>query len=44
MSRYLGKHPYLEEFVAAPTTSFYRIRLKSYNLVSRFQKVEELFL
>ncbi len=22
MSRYLGKHPYLEEFVAAPTTSF----------------------
>jgi len=44
ISRYLERHPYLEEFVSSPSCSFYLIRVQSYTLVSRFQKVEELFL
>jgi len=43
-SRYLRKHPYLEEFVASPTCCYYRIHVRSYTLVSHFQKVEELIL
>jgi general stress protein 26 len=44
LSRYLEKHPYLEEFVVSPTCCYYRIRVESYNLVSSFQRVEELIL
>ncbi len=44
LSRYLKKHPYLEEFVASPSCCYYRIRVQSYNLVSSFQRVEELIL
>ena len=39
---YLGKHPHLEEFVKAPSCALIRVRVASYNLVSRFQKVMEL--
>jgi nitroimidazol reductase NimA-like FMN-containing flavoprotein (pyridoxamine 5'-phosphate oxidase superfamily) len=39
---YLGKHPHLEEFVKAPSFALIRVRVASYNLVSRFQKVMEL--
>jgi hypothetical protein len=39
---YLGKHPHLEEFVKAPSCALIRVRVDSYNLVSRFQKVMEL--
>ena len=39
---YLAKHPLLEEFVKAPSCALIRVRLDSYNLVSRFQKVMEL--
>jgi hypothetical protein len=41
---YLKKHPYLEDFVTSPSCCYYRIRVKSYTLVSSFQKVEELIL
>ena len=44
LARYLEKHPYLEEFAASLSCSQYAIRVRSYSLVSRFQKVEELFL
>ncbi|MBN2552057.1 MAG: pyridoxamine 5'-phosphate oxidase family protein [Spirochaetales bacterium] len=44
IARYLKKHPYLEEFATAPTCSYFRIRVRSYTLVSSFQRVEELIL
>jgi len=44
LTRYLNKHPYLEEFVASPTCCYFRIRVHSYTLVSSFQRVEELIL
>ena len=44
LSRYLKKHPYLEEFVVSPPCCYYRIRVNSYTLVSGFQRVEELIL
>ena len=44
LSRYLARHPYLEEFVSSPTCSIYCIRVQSYTLVSSFQKVQELIL
>lgn len=44
LSRYLDRHPYLEEFASSPSCGFYRIRVSRYTLVSRFQQVEELLL
>jgi nitroimidazol reductase NimA-like FMN-containing flavoprotein (pyridoxamine 5'-phosphate oxidase superfamily) len=38
---YLSKHPYLEKFMASPTTAFFRIKVYHYLLVSRFQNVME---
>ena len=39
---YLERHPYLEEFIAAPTTAFFAIRVQNYIYVSHFQQVFEL--
>jgi len=39
---YLEKHPYLKNFVAAPTCAFIRVAVHRYAVVSRFQKVMEL--
>jgi nitroimidazol reductase NimA-like FMN-containing flavoprotein (pyridoxamine 5'-phosphate oxidase superfamily) len=39
---YLDKHPYLADFVTAPTCALLRVRVETYYLVSRFQQVEEL--
>ena len=39
---YLARHPYLEEFVAAPTCALLRIKVESYIAVSRFQDVREI--
>ncbi len=39
---YLAKHPYLADFVAAPTCAFLRVRVETYYLVSRFQQVTAL--
>jgi heme iron utilization protein len=44
LSPYLKKHPYLAEFVEAPTCCFFQIQVTSYTLVSSFQRVEELIL
>lgn len=38
---YLAKHPSLEKFLSSPSTSFFRIKVDHYLLVSEFQKVEE---
>lgn len=38
---YLHRHPYLENFLASPTTAFLKIAVSHYVLVSRFQDVME---
>ncbi|TKB23908.1 pyridoxamine 5'-phosphate oxidase family protein [Desulfopila sp. IMCC35006] len=38
---YLQRHPYLEKFLASPTTAFIKIRVSHYVLVYRFQEVME---
>ena len=39
---YLDKHPYLEEFVGAPTCALLRIKVEKYIVVTRFQDVREV--
>lgn len=36
---YLARHPYLAEFAASPSCAIIRVKINSYLLVSRFQKV-----
>jgi len=38
---YLARHPYLAEFAASPSCAIVRVKVNSYLLVSRFQKVLE---
>ena len=38
---YLERHPYLQKFLKAPTTSFIKIEVQCYLMVSRFQNVME---
>jgi hypothetical protein len=44
VSLYLQKHPYLEDFLRAPSTAFVLVSVRSYYLVSRFQEVMELHI
>ena len=39
---YLRKHPYLEEFAAAPTCALLRVKVEKYLVVTRFQEVQEI--
>ena len=39
---YLAKHPYLEEFVNAPTCALLKVSVDRYYMVNRFQNVMEL--
>lgn len=39
---YMERHPYLKEFVEAPTTAFFSVIVERYIYVSRFQEVFEL--
>jgi len=39
---YLKKHPYLSDFVAAPTCALLRIKVDKYIVVSQFQDVREI--
>ena len=39
---YLEKHPFLKEFIEAPTTAFLRVKVEKYIMVSQFQNVQEL--
>jgi len=38
---YLSRHPYLEKFIASPSTAFLKIKVYHYLLVSHFQNVME---
>lgn len=38
---YLAKHPYLEEFVRAPTCALFKVHVQKYVLVRNFQNVME---
>lgn len=38
---YLSRHPYLKKFLQAPTTTFFKIEVLHYLLVTRFQNVME---
>jgi hypothetical protein len=40
---YLQKHPYLEEFVTAPTCAFIRVKVEKFIMVTRFQEVREIY-
>jgi putative heme iron utilization protein len=39
---YLAKHPYLEDFLAAPTCALIQVRVEAYYVVERFQDVRIL--
>jgi hypothetical protein len=39
---FLAKHPYLRDFVQAPSCALIRVEVGAYILVSRFQQVMEL--
>lgn len=40
---YLKKHPYLEEFVTAPTCALIRVKVEKYIVVTQFQEVREIY-
>ena len=42
LSLYLGKHPYLEDFVNSPSCALIKIEVDRYYVVSRFQNVMEI--
>ena len=44
LALYLGKHPYLKEFVESPTCALLQLEVNTYILVERFQKVLEWHL
>jgi len=39
---YLGRHPYLRDFVTSPTCALFRVSVERYILVTRFQDVREI--
>jgi hypothetical protein len=39
---YLARHPHLAEFLASPDGALLRVSVSQYNLVSRFQQVQEI--
>ena len=41
---YLSKHPYLKEFVSAPTCALLKVEVETYYVVNRFQNVMELHI
>lgn len=41
---YLQKHQYLNDFLAAPTTAFFKTKINKYICVSRFQEVMEMHM
>lgn len=42
LSRYIGKHPYLEAFATAPTCALVSVTITTYVMVKNFQHVMEL--
>jgi heme iron utilization protein len=43
LTSYLARHPYLEEFTAAPACALLRVTVEKYIVVTRFQEVKELY-
>ena len=43
-TEYLSKHPYLKEFVEAPTCAIIRVEVKTYFMVTQFQNVVEIHM
>jgi len=41
---FLQKHPHLKDFVNAPSCALLRIKIDTYVMVNRFQKVFELHI
>ena len=41
---FLDKHPYLDEFTAAPTCALLKVTVEKYIVVTRFQEVKEVYL
>ncbi len=39
---YLEKHPYLREFVSAPTCALIKVKVERFIMVTRFQEVREI--
>jgi nitroimidazol reductase NimA-like FMN-containing flavoprotein (pyridoxamine 5'-phosphate oxidase superfamily) len=44
LAAFLARHPHLEEFARSPSVALFRVRVRSYYLVSRFQEVMELHI
>ena len=44
LTAYLAKHPHLKDFVSSPGCAFLRIRVDTYYVVTRFQKVVEIHI
>jgi nitroimidazol reductase NimA-like FMN-containing flavoprotein (pyridoxamine 5'-phosphate oxidase superfamily) len=42
IARYIGKFPYLEDFVRAPSCALFRVDVTRYIVVTRFQNVVEI--
>ena len=42
IARYIGKFPYLEEFVRAPSCALFRVDVERYIVVTKFQNVIEV--
>jgi nitroimidazol reductase NimA-like FMN-containing flavoprotein (pyridoxamine 5'-phosphate oxidase superfamily) len=40
---YLSRHPHLRDFVSSPTCALFKVSVKRYILVSRFQEVKEFY-
>ncbi len=40
---YLKKHPYLMEFVSAPTCALIKVKVERFIMVTRFQEVREIY-
>jgi heme iron utilization protein len=40
---YLKKHPYLEDFITAPTCAIIRVKVEKYIMVTQFQEVREVY-
>ena len=40
---YLKKHPYLEDFITAPTCALIRVKVEKYIMVTQFQEVREVY-
>ena len=44
LTQYLAKHPYLEDFINAPTCALVKVSVKSYYMVKNFQYVMEMHI